>query len=296
MPVGQTECVILFADIAGSTRLFETLGDLEAQRIVARCLDTLSDIARRKGGRLVKTIGDEIMIVFPDADAAVGAAIRMHRTLGEDPPVPSVAVAVRIGMHAGPAIVEPADVYGDVVNVAARVAAVARGGEIIATRETVDRLSPEIAARAREFDQTRLRGRQVAITLYEVLWEEGLQVTLFVEGDRMQRRAAGRLRLRYGGREKEVDQNAVPLVIGRGERCDLKVSTPFASRVHARIEPRPAMFVLVDESTNGTFVRTEDGREIALRREELSLTGAGVISLGRPAADESEHLIHYCCL
>jgi class 3 adenylate cyclase len=296
MPGPDVSCVIMFADIAGSTRLFESLGDAKAREIIARCLGCLSDITREHGGTVVKTIGDEIMTRYPDADAAVASALTMQSATVETPHVCLIPMALRIGMHIGPTLQEGGDVFGDAVNVAARMVAIARPGQIIVTEEVFRRLSKGLSARARWFDHARVKGRHEAITMYVVVWEEEPIVTHMAESsERRPTEADRQLRLRYGDKEVRLDQSSAPFIIGRGERCDLTVRTRFASRLHARIEHRHGNFVLIDESTNGTCVRPRDGRQIYLRREELALSGTGVISLGRSASKQAGDLIHFQC-
>ena len=118
---------ILFADVSGSTRLFEVKGDVEARRLIARVLDALSAICRENGGRVIKTIGDEIMCTFPGALNGVLAACDMQRRMGRDPEFVRDSLAVRIGLHHGDALEEQdGDVYGDAVNTAARMASLAK--------------------------------------------------------------------------------------------------------------------------------------------------------------------------
>ena len=71
MPQQTASLAVLFADISGSTRLYETLGDLFAREKVAQCLSVLTQLIQQHGGIMLKTIGDEVMATFPSADAAV---------------------------------------------------------------------------------------------------------------------------------------------------------------------------------------------------------------------------------
>ena len=124
MAAKTTNVTILFADISGSTRLYELLGDAPARAKVASCLKLLTDVTERYGGTVIKTIGDEIMCTYPDAETAVNAACEMHEILMDDITETVsglISLAIRVGLHHGPAILEAGDVYGDAVNVAARL-------------------------------------------------------------------------------------------------------------------------------------------------------------------------------
>ena len=81
MVTAQSKLVVLFADIGGSTALYERLGDVKARKQVAACLSTVTGHVKRSGGEVIKTIGDEVMCTFADAEAAVNPAIGMQKAL-----------------------------------------------------------------------------------------------------------------------------------------------------------------------------------------------------------------------
>lgn len=286
---------ILFADVAGSTRLYETLGDREAKRAINGLLERMVAVAQRYSGVLVKTIGDEILVRFPTAERATSAAIAMQEALAADHSAP-VRLQMRMGLHFGPVLLEQGDVFGDAVNVAARMSAIARAGQIITTQETVATLPQELALRTRLFDTTSVKGKQDQLVVYEVMWEEEANATVFVAstapGLKAATEAVPRLVLRYQDRERALDLGG-SLGIGRAETCELVVESPLASRLHARIESRRGKFVFVDQSTNGSYVRGEDGNVVYLRREELPLWGKGEISLGEDFGEDGSHIITY---
>src|SRR3954451_12362529 len=128
---------ILFADIAGSTKLFDVRGDVVARGLVAHALTLLGDVAAEHSGRVVKTIGDEVMCAFSDAASAFAAAISMQRRIDSDEASAREGVAVRIGFHSGTALLEAGDLFGQAVNVAAHVASLAKREQILATAETL---------------------------------------------------------------------------------------------------------------------------------------------------------------
>ena len=288
------ECGILFADIAGSARLYQTLGDDRAQAAVTACLTRLSEIAGRHEGVLIKTIGDEIMCRFPTVDAMLQAASEMHQSLHDDP-VPGASIAVRIGAHFGPVILEEGDVFGDAVNVGARLRDIAKAGQIITTAETVQRASRTLRDKARLVDRASLPGRDIEVGIHEVMWEANADVTMIARFSQIQRAPlSSRLSIQYGGGEL-VQAPTDTITIGRDLQCDLVVTSELASRQHARIEYSRGKFVLTDQSTNGTFVQIDGSPEVYLRREALPLSGTGAISLGRSCAQEKEHLIRFAC-
>jgi len=276
---------ILFADVSGSTRLFETLGDATARVKVAECLDTLSEVTRENNGKVIKTIGDEIMCTFPTADDAATAACQMHEALLEDVTEgtggESTPLKIRVGLHFGPAILEGGDVFGDAVNVAARMAAQAKGGQIITTESTVDVLAPMRRASTRFVDHAPIKGKKEEIKIYEIIWQEE-DVTRMATGLLQEdHKPQVKLKIKYNDVAIEMNKERTSVIMGRSQGCDLPINEKLASRQHVRIELRRDKFFIVDQSTNGTHVSIENGEDAFLRREEMPLHGKGRISLGK---------------
>lgn len=282
---------VLFADVSGSTRLYETLGDSAAHRIVAQLLEQLREVIAAEGGRVVKTIGDEVMATFDDARAAVATARAMQRDLARAVRSPDAPSGIRIGLHAGPVLEEAGDVFGDTVNVAARMVNLAKAGQILTTGETLDRIPARSRGETRHVDRARLHGREEELDVCEVLWGRD-SVTSFVEIPRATP-PPSRLRVRYDSREAAVSRERQLLTIGRDEDNDLVLAFGVVSRRHARIEWRRGRCILVDESTNGTLVVPDGGLPTFVRRDQLVLEGRGVIAAGFEPESHPERLIHY---
>lgn len=286
---------ILFADIAGSTRLYERLGDVSAREIVSTVIEHMTKIVEQHRGVLIKTIGDEIMCRFDGADEAVDSCIAIQEAL-RDRRIPSpVPVLVRCGMHFGPALLENGDVFGDAVNVAARVAAIAKGGQIITTQATVEALSPPLAQKTRLIDATAVKGKEEELEIFEVVWEEA-NATMIVSSPSgpLLTPAETLLTIEFQN-QKRVMHPGETLSLGRSEQCDLVIPSSLASRQHARIEYRRGKFILIDQSTNGTVVQTEDNNRVFLKREELPLWGSGLFALGEEIDLTSDLLIRFSC-
>lgn len=286
---------IMFVDVEGSTRLYQALGDRKAQKLIEGCLGIVTDIVKKTGGTIIKYIGDEVMSRFGTEDEAVEAACQIQMAL-EKEDADEALPSVRIGLHYGMAIEKEGDVFGDAVNVAARVTAIAKGKQIITTEDTVVNLSPKHVGMTREFDKTAIRGKRGEVTIYEVLWQPDTATQMRTAIKKGNADAASLLSIVYVGKEYNIRANAADFMIGRDPRCDLIVNSDFSSRVHARIEYRRGKFVLVDQSTNGTYVSMESRKDIYIRREEIPLIGVGTIGLGESVTDESAHVIRYACL
>jgi class 3 adenylate cyclase len=281
---------ILFADVSGSTRLYEKLGDRAALQAVEMVLDLLRKSVAAYRGRVVKTIGDEIMAVFPGADECLQAACDMQTRVSGLPPYGEIQLAIRIGFHFGAVIEESNDFYGDAVNTAARMAGIAKGTQIITTAATVDALSALLRQSTREITALAVKGKQSEIRVCEVLWQGGDDVTMLA-GTHGRSAAIPVLRLSHKGRELLVDSEAVH--IGRDATHQIVVADKMASRLHGRIERRVDKFYYIDLSTNGTYVTVEGDMETCLRRDQTMLRGSGILSFGHTAADPGTETVSY---
>ncbi len=152
---------ILFADVSGSTKLFETRGDLEARRLISAMLSALAEVTGRHGGRVIKTIGDEIMCTFPGPMQGLLGSVDMQKRIAHDPSFSKDNLAIRIGLHHGDTLIEDNDVYGDAVNVAARMSSLAKREQIIATASTLKLLTNAGMLRSRSVGQARVAASSI---------------------------------------------------------------------------------------------------------------------------------------
>lgn len=289
---------ILFADVSGSTKLFETRGDFEARRLVSAVLTALAEVTGRHGGHVVKTIGDEIMCTFPGPMQGLLSAIDMQKRIAHDIIFARDNLAVRIGLHHGDALLEDNDVYGDAVNVAARMTSLAKREQIITTAGTVRMLTNAGMLRTRSVGQARVAGKQHPIDIVDVTWQEDTSnVTMVQRAIRLDEAPQSRVRLqlRYRGQALEMDDLAPPFTLGRDAASSLVVEAEWVSRNHALIECKRGLFVLSDRSTNGTYVRFGEDDELRLHRDEVHLRRSGTISLGQTIALNPDHLIYFSC-
>ncbi len=291
-----TNLAILFADISGSTRLYEILGDVAARTKVADCLEMLTTVIKQHNGTVIKTIGDEIMCTFPTAEDAANAACEMHEMLEDDiteqTAAGPISLSIRVGMHYGPAILEAGDVFGDAVNVAARMASMAKGNQIITTQSAVDEMSPIMRASTRFIDRAPVKGKKETMDIFEVLWQQEDVTRMSTGVITPQLTEPARMRLTYQNDSVVLDGEITQVVMGRSKSADLTVNETLASRQHVRIEHRRGKFFIIDQSTNGTYVHHEND-ESFLRREEMPLSGDGMISLGRSFTENPQEVVHF---
>lgn len=287
---------ILFADVSGSTRLFETKGDVEARRLIAMVLDALSLICQSHGGRVIKTIGDEIMCTIPTALSGLQAACEMQRKMARDIHFVRESLAVRIGLHHGEALDENGDVYGDAVNTAARMASLAKREQIVTTATTMTNVEGK-APETRSLGKARVSGKLFPIEIVDVIWQEDTSGMTTVQSAvklfDTQTEAGGTLRLRHKGRLVELNVNSQPFMMGREASNGLVIEADWVSRTHAQIEYKRGHFVIADRSTNATYVRIGEDDEQRVHRDELHLRKSGTISLGQASDVNAAELIRF---
>jgi class 3 adenylate cyclase len=293
----EVEVAILFADVVGSTQLYEQLGDVKAREMVGRCLEIMREATEANRGNVIKTMGDEVMSTFPTPDEAMSAAKRMQERISSDAALvhDNGRVAIRIGCHFGAVVQEQRDIFGSAVHTANRMTSQAKARQIITTMSTVEKLSPEWQHAARQIDVATVRGKADEVVLFEVLWqpEEATSMLQTVPWSSAKSKRGRRLSLRCQGQEVTVGEGRKSVTLGRAEDNDIVVKGNLISRLHARVEASRDRFTLIDESTNGTFVQTSEGEEIFVRRDNTLLSGTGVIGLGRVAQPNTPLAIHY---
>ena len=262
--------------------------------LVNACLTLLGSVVERFKGRIVKTIGDEVMCVFQRADDAVLAASEMQSQV-DAKQSGKYHVKIHIGLHYGPVLVENNDVFGDTVNAAAYLRAVAAAEQILTTGATEKNLSPELKANVRPVFKALLKGSNEESTVYQVIWHKdvaeltdvNLRSHKIIPGDE------GSLLIAHRNVTLRLDQGRPNITIGRGEDCDLVVKEKLASRKHVSIRLLRTHFYLVDQSLNGTFVTRESGEEVHVLRGELLLDGSGKLTLGRSMRDGATEVITF---
>jgi adenylate cyclase len=287
---------VMFADVSRSTELYETVGDMLAFEAIAQCIALMKSCSEALGGRIVKTIGDEVMAVFPSAEHAMQAAIDMQLAVSGLPAVAGQPMSLRIGFHHGPVLPdERGDVFGDTVNLAARLTGFASPGQVVTSKDTVECLSARLRQMARHLYPIQVRGKRQPTELFEAIWQQGADLT--VTGNELQRLpCSSLLTLRYGDICVEMSEASALVTIGRGANMNIVVHDRRASRVHASIECRSGKYVLRDCSSNGTRITIDGGHELILRRDEVTLWGHGWISFGPSGGDEAERVDFSCRL
>ena len=291
------EVAIVFADVVGSTQLYDEFGDTKASETVAVCLDVMKDATHQFDGTVIKTIGDEVMSTFASVDEAMSAAVMMQAQItAQSKKEGSIPVSIRIGCHYGPVVQEQNDIFGAAVHTANRMTSQAKARQIVLSGESVDELGPDLKKQTRQIDVASVRGKIDEVALYEFLWnpEEATSMLPTIEWENRARKAmASKLVLSFRDRTIEINDQNKNINIGRADDNDLVVKGNLISRIHAKLEMRRGKFVLIDQSTNGTFLQNVQGEELFVRRDSTEINGEGTIGLGRAEEPGSSLAIHY---
>lgn len=291
----QHECAVMFADVSGSTKLYDTAGDAIAHAAIGACVALFKDCTANNGGRTIKTIGDEVMAEFPSSSQAMKAAVDIQHAIKlMPPPIEGVQLGVRIGFHFGPVVARDGDVFGDTVNLAARLSGLASKGQIITSAATVERLPPLQKMDCRLLHSIPVKGKAQEVELCEVLWHETDDATTIAVSHRSMAAAATSLTLSYRDQVVVLPRDCKSITLGRDATADMVIADRMASRIHCEIEHRMDKFVLADRSANGTCVSIDGQGEMVLRREECILRGHGFIALGQTHGNASE-VIEFSC-
>lgn len=287
---------VVFADLTGSTGVFEMLGNAKATDTITRLTQWIGQVCEAYGGRVVKTLGDGVLAVFARNGDAVGAVVELqrnhHKRIQTWPP--KVRMRLQIGVATGEVVEVAGDCYGDAVNVASRLSDLSGADQIWATDSVVESISPPAGVRFRSLGAINIRGKSEARIVYRIDWQEEVMSEFLTVPAELQSlppasdSGFGQIALSWLDVNAAFSATDLPIHLGRVAEAEFVVSDPRVSRLHAKIEWRNGAFVLVDVSSYGTWLRFEgSGTELSLRREECVLHGNGEIALGAPFSDFS---------
>jgi len=290
---------VLFVDITDSTRLQGALGDAAALALINGAFERLNIIVARHAGAVVKTLGDGFICVFEDPDDAFRTAVDIQISVCAAAQETARPLQLKIGFTWGPVILAGNEVYGDAMNVCARLVTLANPEQILTSATTVEALSPGLRTRCRALFPTRIKGKADEVAVSEVFWRNDPAITEanLVRAE-FARAVQTSLKLIYRGNLFVVNRSQPMLQMGRDQSNEIVIVSLFASRVHARVHTREGHFVLTDLSSNGTFLMADEGSgahlsEIHLRRAEAILSGRGWIGLGKNATTHGNHSVRF---
>ena len=290
--------VVLIADIAESTHLYDRMGDITATNMIKKCLSLIQEIAQQQMGDVINTTGDRANCIFWDATSAVLAAKGMNEAIENyiiNDTDDGMPINLHIGIHSGPVQNEGNEIFGDTVNMVVRVTKIAKPRQILITEQVFNDLEATLKPSAQLTTTITVKGNSSPLNLYEFIWED-YDTTVAIDRDKLsglktvQNRC---LELTVQNQTYEITCHVPRLKLGRQSQNDLVIRDKSVSRFHALIELKNDKFVLNDQSTNGTFVNPQEGKPYCVKQTEAYLEGTGVLWLGEDSGLDSPIAIHY---
>ncbi len=299
----MAELTIVFADLTGSTGLFEALGNSRAAEVVTRTTHWMGRLAQARGGRVIKYLGDGVLLSFAYNPAAVLTAIEIQNSHRErNAGVPGArTMKVKIGMARGEVVEQDGDCFGDAVNVASRLSDLSGADQIFATQSVIDALPPEEDIRYRNLGPMDIRGKSGPMTVYRIDWQSETQTDFLTMAAGLETlgpassQLPSTIELSWREQRALFETSDMPVFLGRGNDAHFAVLDPRVSRLHARLDRRGDLFVLTDISSYGTWIRfAGSSAVIALRRQECVLLDKGEMALGASFDDPTAPVVQFC--
>ena len=289
---------VMFADLTGSTGVFERLGNEAATQAITALTQWIAQVVTDYDGRVIKMLGDGVLALFPDGASAVQAVVQMQREHARRQTArgPAQTLQLQVGLDCGEIVEVDGDCYGDAVNVASRLSDLSGARQIWASADVVNQMrAPPPGGRFHALGPVPIRGREQAIDLFRIDWQEDSSTDMMTlpaidPGRRPGAKPAaqGSLELRYLDQATSFRTDQLPVHLGRAREAEFVVADPRVSRLHSRIDWRNNAFVLVDLSSYGTCVRFNGApTELKLRRDDCVLHDGGEIALGPEFGDFS---------
>lgn len=293
----MAEVTVVFADLTGSTGVFEALGNAKATQAITRLTDWLGRVCVAKGGMVVKNLGDGVLMVFVLNSDAVEAVIEMQRLHAERIKTwpDKLKMRLQVGLARGQVIEQAGDYFGDTVNVASRLSDLSGPDQILGTDTVINALPDDTLVRSRSLGAMDIRGRIETCVVHRVEWQSEVLSDFFTVPAGLTASPfnptvpqVGLIGLSWLDLSATFNSTQLPIHIGRVAEAQFVVSDPRVSRLHAKITWRAGKFYLEDLSSYGTWVQFSGGQAIvALRRQECVLLVEGEIALGAPFEDFS---------
>ena len=296
MTRSEQTAAVLIADVCGSTPLYESSGNFKALDLIAECLDNISRVVEAEGGTVLRSKGDDVLCTFPNSNSAVCAASGMMDGQADSP------LEIHVGINYGTIVHDRGGIFGDVVNIAARMQSLAKPGEIITTEAVYEQLSDTLRRQVRLLDTQTVKGKSQPMNIYAV-FRDDTHMTYYVDEDGKHTvypqnvfKASGpkvNIILEFGDRTIVRRDGGPGFHLGRDGSCDLVIDGPCVSRDHALLTVRRGKVLLTDMSSTGTWIAQADEDPVLLRRDVMQLAGDGVISLGLHPKENGSAMIHY---
>lgn len=245
-------------------------------KLIQRRLKRLERVLTSHGGWLVKPLDEGLIARFHSAEAALIGACEMQRRCAVIPQLSDTQLALKIGIHATSDAARPEHPADPALATVNQMANLATASGIVLSAAVIDRLPCELREKS-----APIAGQEAGTAAYTIDWnnipmQRSIALPPVAQGEGPQ------LILRLGDREYRFDSRQSVVTIGRAAGNDIVVGNAKASRRHCRIVYRLGNYVLVDVSTNGTYLAQGKGSETHVHRNMATLSSGGRLSCGQP--------------
>ena len=265
---------VLISDITGSTQLYEVENNAAALDQISAVLNRMRQIIEQSGGHCVKSQGDDVLSYFDQADQAFQAAMALIHEDWQG------ALSVHVGMYFGDILSKDGDIYGRPVNTAARLASLAKSGEILLGDECFDLLEPESKRQLALIGELQLKGKKEATRVYSCsVVDMSVQTVIFSKSENDRTSRIDSVRFTYQEQFWQIGEGET-LAIGRAGENDIVLDHAWVSRKHGFVSVRRGQLEYTDHSSTGSVLQTAEGKEITNHRRATLLNGSGLIFIG----------------
>ncbi|MCP5464387.1 MAG: adenylate/guanylate cyclase domain-containing protein [Deltaproteobacteria bacterium] len=282
---------VVFADLVDSTKLYQEEGDVAAESLINEAFSLVQEIVFDHAGELVKTIGDEVLLTFEDSWSAIHAVLFIQQYFKEnqDPPL-----QWRAGLDFGSVVLREGDVFGDTVNRAARIVKKAKPNQLLLSEQALPEEQEGDGIGFRFVIETELKGFKEKCRLHDVLFSDSSSgVTMSLDDECVDDiLESASLKLAYESNDFILDKDNTVFKIGREPDNHLQITGDSVSRHHAFIEFDKGKFYLIDQSTNGTYVKDHLGDWHLIKHDRYPLIGSGFLSFGK-IVDNNNKLLSF---
>lgn len=265
---------VLISDITGSTQLYEREGSEAALSHISPVIDRMRELIADAGGHCVKSKGDDTISFFPNPDSAFRAAWAMVSEEWHQ------GMSVHAGIYFGEVLHQEAGLYGSAVNTAARLASLAKPGEVLVGDNCIADMARENVTKLQPIGELHLKGMEAPTRVFSAS-VPGLAATTVVFANRHHERPSRTeaVTLSHGGRTWQIGEGET-LTLGRSQDCDIVIDHAWVSRRHGELSIRQWQLEYADHSSAGSILRTHDGKELSVHRRATMLSGSGTLILG----------------
>ena len=292
---------LMQAELTGGQQLYATLSEAEATQAFEQAYHRLERAISSFNGHIAKHIGEQLTVHFNQAEDAWRAACDMQMRIDKMPAVSGIKLAARIAFHWGSA--SGSDASPEVLQLTSRLFRLVKDGQILTSQAVVDVLPPALSQAARHLKSVDIPLHGTSVPVYAITWSPttlaashppvGVPAAASATPLTPSTSAPPRLQLFCNGQTATLDARRPLLTLGRDLGCDLCLASPQVSRQHARIEWRDGSFILIDQSTNGTWVVADRREEHRVHGTQYRLPPFGQLRFGPGNDRPAEALVRF---